>query len=366
MVADDPLEITGFGHPILIGDRLLERSGDLIASWAPAHRYAIVTDSHVGPLYAGRVLEALQATGGAADIFTFTAGEAHKTRETWSVLTDELLSTGFGRDSSIVALGGGVVGDLAGFVAATFMRGIPVVQVPTTLSAMVDASLGGKTGVDTPAGKNLVGAFHFPAGVMADPQVLATLQLREFSAGMAEVLKHGAIADESYFYSVAAELPGLLSVDHGGAGSLRAVIARSIEIKVEVVRSDTREGGIRRILNFGHTVGHALEAVTGYALLHGEAVAIGMVTEAAAGELAGVTGRGTADALRKALAAAGLPVAPPPGVTGEQVMEAARTDKKKRQGSLEFAVPERLGIMAGADRGWTVRLPESALLEVLG
>jgi 3-dehydroquinate synthase len=365
VVAGGPLDIGGLGHPILVADALLDRAGELITRWAPAHRYGIITDSHVGPLYAARLERSLVDAGATADSFTFPAGEAHKTRETWGLLTDELLSTGFGRDSSIVALGGGVVGDLAGFVAATFMRGVPVVQVPTTLAAMVDAAIGGKTGVDTPTGKNLVGAFHRPAGVLVDPQVLATLQLREFSAGMAEVLKHGAIADASYFAEAAAALPALLSVDHGGGTKLREIIARSIEIKVGVVRSDTREVGIRRILNFGHTIGHAVEAASGYSLLHGEAVSIGMVAEASAAEKVGIATKGTADSLRRALTAAGLPTALPSGLAPEVVMQAARFDKKRRQESLEFAVPRRIGEMAGEDSGWTVRLPERVMLEVL-
>jgi 3-dehydroquinate synthase len=365
VVAGGPPDISGLGHPILVADSLLDRAGELITRWAPAHRYAIITDSHVGPLYGARLERSLRDAGATADSFTFPAGEAHKTRETWALLTDELLSTGFGRDSSIVALGGGVVGDLAGFVAATFMRGIPVVQVPTTLVAMVDAAIGGKTGVDTPTGKNLVGAFHLPGGVLVDPQVLATLQLREFSAGMAEVLKHGAIADASYFAEAAAALPALLSVDHGGDTKLREIITRSIEIKVGVVRSDAREVGIRRILNFGHTIGHAVEAASGYSLLHGEAVSIGMVAEAGAAEKVGIATKGTADSLRRALVAAGLPTALPPGLMPAVVMQAARFDKKKRQESLEFAVPRRIGEMAGADSGWTVRLPEKVMLEVL-
>jgi 3-dehydroquinate synthase len=364
-VVEGATQLDGLGHQVVVADSLLDRAGELITRWAPAHRYAVISDTHVAPFYGERVRGSITATGGQADIFTFPAGEAHKTRDSWALLTDELLSMGFGRDSSIVALGGGVVGDLAGFVAATFMRGIPVVQVPTTLAAMVDASIGGKTGVDTPAGKNLVGAFLQPAGVLIDPQVLDTLPLREFQAGVAEVLKHGAVADQAYFENVSAALPGLLSVDHGGRQKLREVITRSVQIKADVVRSDWREAGVRKILNFGHTIGHAVEAATGYSLLHGEAVAIGMVVEAAASERAGVTEAGTAEALRSALTAAGLPVALPQGLSADVVMQAARTDKKRRAGELEFAVPLRIGEMAAADSGWTVRLPESLILEVL-
>jgi len=185
---------------IRIEPGLLARAGPIIRDIVPAHRYAVITDSNVHSLY-GVPLKS-QFEPHTIDILTIPAGETSKTREMWSTLTDRMLISGFGRDSAIIALGGGVVGDLAGFVAATFMRGIPVVQIPTTLLAMVDASIGGKTGIDTPAGKNLVGAFHHPAAVIIDPQVLATLPLREFRAGIAEVIKYGAIADRPYFGEV--------------------------------------------------------------------------------------------------------------------------------------------------------------------
>lgn len=357
--------LDGLGHPVVVGEGLLDRLGELFLEWAPAHRYAVITDSNVSRLYADRVAASFDRAGTEADVFTFPAGEPHKTRETWATLTDELLTTGFGRDSSIVALGGGVVGDLAGFVAATYMRGVPVLQVPTTLVAMVDSAIGGKTGVDVPAGKNLVGAFHTPAGVVADPQVLSTLPLREFQAGLAEVLKHGAIADESYFVEVAGALPELLSVDHGGPAKLQQIIARSIAMKINIVGADIGEAGARKVLNFGHTVGHAIEAASGFSLLHGEAIAIGMVVEAAAAERQGIAESGTADRIRSALSAAGLPVELPEEITAAVVMEAAATDKKKRGGVLEYSVPRRLGEMAREGNEWTVRLSEDVLLEVL-
>ncbi|HUF66628.1 MAG TPA: 3-dehydroquinate synthase [Gemmatimonadaceae bacterium] len=364
-MTNPPQMLDGLGHPVVVGEGVLDSLGELCLAWAPSHRYAVITDVNVGRLYADRVAAGFSRAGAHADVFTFPAGESHKTRATWTVLTDELLSTGFGRDSSIVALGGGVVGDLAGFVAATFMRGIPVLQVPTTLVAMVDSSIGGKTGVDVPAGKNLVGAFHLPAGVVTDPQVLATLPFREFQAGLAEVLKHGVIADESFFFEVAEALPELLSVDHGGMAKLQQIIARSIALKIRIVGTDFGEAGARKVLNFGHTIGHAVEAASGFSLLHGEAVAIGMVTEAAAAELAGVAQGGTADTIRGALVAAGLPVELPDGLSATAVLAAAATDKKKRAGVLEFSVPCRVGEMARSGIGWTVRLSEDVLLEAL-
>ena len=337
--------------------------GSLAREHAPSHRYAVITDSNVGPIYARKV--AAQLDPEAADILTIPAGESNKTREVWARLTDELLAKGYGRDSAVIALGGGVVGDLAGFVAATFMRGIPVIQVPTTLLAMIDASIGGKTAVDTPSGKNLVGAFHAPAAVLIDPQLLVTLPLRELRAGFAEVLKHGVIADEPYLNSVASRASGLLSADGPKGDSMFSLIVRSVEIKADIVSRDEREGGLRQVLNFGHTIGHAVELVSGYTLLHGEAVAIGMALESELAERIGLAQTGTAATVVSALESAGLPTALPRGSDGDAVIEAMRSDKKGRSGRTRFALPLRIGAMAGADTGWTVSVSDDQLREVL-
>ena len=276
-----------------------------------------------------------------------------------------MLVKGYGRDTAVIALGGGVVGDLAGFVAATFMRGIPVIQIPTTLLAMIDASIGGKTAVDTPAGKNLVGAFHSPAGVLVDPQVLTTLPLRELRAGFAEALKHGVIADEPYLHDVASRAPGLLSAGGPKSDTMFSLIVRSIEIKADIVSRDEREEGLRQLLNFGHTIGHAVELVSGYSLLHGEAVAIGMALESELAEQIGLAQTGTAATVSSALHSAGLPTALPSGSDGGAVIEAMRSDKKGRSGRTMFALPLRIGEMAGADSGWTVSVSDDQLREVL-
>ena len=333
----------------------------------PAHRYALITDSNIQPLYAGEVVS--QFESGSLEVLTIPSGESNKTRETWSRLTDQLLAKGFGRDSVVIALGGGVVGDLAGFVAATYMRGVPVVHVPTTLVAMVDASIGGKTAVDTPAGKNLVGVFHPPAVVLIDPHLLATLPLRELRAGFAEVIKHGVIADEAYLREVASGVSRLLS-EHGSAGgssgdSMVSLIVRSVEIKADVVSRDEREEGLRKILNFGHTIGHAVELVSGFSLLHGEAVAIGMALESRLAERIGLAQAGTAGTVTATLQVAGLPTALPPGFEPDAVIEAMRSDKKARLGKTRFALPLRIGAMAGADSGWTVSVGDDQLREVL-
>jgi 3-dehydroquinate synthase len=342
---------------------LVANIGALVRERAPAHRYALVTDSTVQPLYAKKIQS--QFESGGIDVLTIPAGESNKTRESWARLTDELLAKGHGRDSAIIALGGGVVGDLAGFVAATFMRGIPVVQVPTTLVAMIDASIGGKTAVDTPAGKNLVGSFHPPAAVLVDPQLLATLPLSHLRAGFAEALKHGVIADEPYLNSVAASAPGLLAAEGSKSDSMLSLIVPSIEIKAEIVSRDEREEGLRKVLNFGHTIGHAVELVSGYSLLHGEAVAIGMALEGELAERIGLARAGTAAAITRALVSAGLPTSLPADLDGGEVMEAMRADKKGRSGKMQLALPLRIGAMAGADSGWTVSVSDDQLREVL-
>jgi 3-dehydroquinate synthase len=346
---------------VIVSAGLLDRAGELVRQAAPAHRYAIITDEIVGPLYASRVVESF--ADARVDVLTIPTGERHKTRESWSRLTDELLAAGFGRDTTIVALGGGVVGDLAGFVAATFMRGVPVVQLPTTLLAMIDSSVGGKTGVDTPAGKNLVGAFHPPSLVLSDPSALATLPPEQLRSGLAEAIKHGVIADERYFERVVGDLPTLLAQPSGP--EMLGLISRSVEIKADVVARDEREGGLRKTLNFGHTLGHAIESESGYRLLHGEAVAIGMVLESVLAERAGVAEAGTARRVRDAVERAGLPASRPEQMNADRVLAATRSDKKARRGTAEFALPRRVGAMAGEETNWAVRIDEDAVLAVL-
>ena len=358
-----PREILLHGSSIRIASGLLAKAGAIARELAPAHRYAIITDSNVGPLYAKTVRDQLEK--GSAEVLTIPAGESNKTRESWARLTDQMLAKRYGRDSAVIALGGGVIGDLAGFVAATYMRGIPVIQVPTTLVAMVDASIGGKTAVDTPAGKNLVGIFHPPAAVLADPQLLATLPLREMRAGFAEIVKHGVIADEPYLRLVASGASDMLSASGSTSDRMLSLIVRSMEIKADIVSRDEREEGLRKTLNFGHTIGHAVELVSGYSLLHGEAVAIGMALESRLAERIGVAQTGTAATITKALQSAGLQTDLPPGIEPDAIIEAMRSDKKGVSGKTRFALPVRVGAMAGADTGWTVSVGDDQLREVL-
>lgn len=350
-------------YSVTIAPGALDTIGDIVARCAPAHRVAIITDSNVGPRYADRVRGCLARDARVA-VLTIPAGEAFKTRETWALLTDELLTSGHGRDTTIVALGGGVVGDLAGFVAATFMRGVPYVQVPTSLLAMVDASVGGKTGVDTPAGKNLVGAFHQPVAVIADTSTLETLPTEHLRAGMAEAIKHGVIADASYFDSVAA-IASRLDQPNAARDLPIDLVARSVEIKADVVRRDEREGGVRKTLNFGHTIGHAIELLSDFTLLHGYAVAIGMVYESLLAERMGVAMVGTAARVSDAVHAAGLPLARPNRIAIDDVVRATHGDKKARAGQAEYALPLRIGEMAASDRGWSLPASDALVREVL-
>jgi len=367
------------GYQVHVGGGMLRALGAVCHRVAPAHRYAIISDDEVAQHWLPAASDSITGAirGAHVSTTTFPAGEASKTRERWLQLTDWLLDEGAGRDTVVIALGGGVVGDLAGFVAATYLRGIPVVQVPTSLLAMVDASIGGKTGVDTPHGKNLVGAFHQPAAVLVDPATLATLPATHVRAGMAEVIKHGAIADADYFRLAASWSASVHRAAQRDGGSSAGVfdwnglptleiITRSINTKADIVNADPLERGRRAILNAGHTVAHALERESGYDLLHGEAVAIGLVMEAEFGEAAGLTTAGTADALRSALGGAGLPTSLPSGADPGRLIDAMRVDKKARGGNLAFALLAAIGTPAGNDAaGWSTSLDEKLVREVL-
>ncbi|MGQ0816264.1 MAG: 3-dehydroquinate synthase [Gemmatimonadota bacterium] len=342
-------------YAILIEPGVLDRLHEVVP---PAHTYAIIADSNVAPLYASRIEKQLRN----ARVLTFPAGEQHKNERTWSRLISDLLAAGAGRDTCIIAVGGGVTGDLAGFVAATYMRGIPVVQVPTTLLAMIDASIGGKTGIDVDAGKNLVGAFHQPHVVAIDPDVLRALPDAELRYGLAEAVKHGAIADADYGHWIAEARERLFARD---PDTLERLIRRSAEIKARFVSGDVHEAGARAALNFGHTIAHALEHASNYTIPHGHAVSVGMIVEAVAGESAGVTEKGTAQQLERVLIALGLP-AVPPKLDAAKVIAATRTDKKSRGGEQHYTLLARFGEVAQDSSGkWTRALPDDVVREAL-
>ncbi|AMW04197.1 3-dehydroquinate synthase [Gemmatimonas phototrophica] len=350
------------GYPVYCEAGVLARVGDITREVAPSHRVAIISDDAVAPLHAAAIVAQFPAA--STQLFTIPAGEQEKTRERWGQLTDALVAWGAGRDTTVIALGGGVVGDLAGFVAATYMRGLPVVQVPTTLLAMVDASVGGKTAVDTPAGKNLVGAFHNPVAVVMDPTVLATLPPAVLRSGMAEMFKHGIIADASYFDQLLQALPAIQE-QGAHAPEMSALIAASVHIKADVVAEDTREGGLRQILNFGHTIAHAIEKVQHYDMLHGDAVAMGMVTEARLAELTGLASHGLALAVRDALERAGLPVQLPPGIRLVDIVAETHGDKKARSGAARYALPRSIGEMEPAEGKWALPVHDDLVVTAL-
>lgn len=351
-------------YSVRVGAGLIDTVGEIARAAAPAaRRWVVIADDTVAALYGERVRASFGGAGEAPPLLTFPAGEQNKTRARWEALTDAMLARGLGRDSGVVALGGGVTGDLAGFVAATYLRGVPVVQVPTSIVAMVDSAVGGKTGVDTPAGKNLVGAFHPPATVIVDPSAIATLPRRQRAEGLAEAVKHGAIVDADYGRGIADAAEALLS---GEVEAIRRMVLRSIEVKASVVSRDERESGVREILNFGHTLGHALEAASGFGLTHGEAVAIGMVLEARLGERIGHTREGTAARLAEVLQAVELPVRRPPELEPRAVEGYLGADKKVRSGRWRMVFLSELGRVHEAGGQWAHAVepePVRAVLE---
>lgn len=346
---NDPVRVAlgGRAYDIHIGRGLLDRAGELIAPLCPGRRLAVVTDQHVEPLHLEALTASLKRAGLASIPIVLPAGEATKSFHWLEILSDGLLMLQLDRGDMIVALGGGVIGDLTGFAAAIYKRGIDFVQIPTTLLAQVDSSVGGKTAIDTPRGKNLIGAFHQPRLVLADLEVLGTLPERELRCGHAEVLKHGLLGDAAFFDWLETATPAVLARE---PEALARAVRRSVEMKAEIVAQDEREGGVRALLNLGHTFGHAFEAEVGYddgALLHGEAVGLGLCLafrfSAALGHCADV------DAARAAAAvgAAGLPtrIADIPGhpFAAERLLQHMHQDKKASGGALTFILAHGVG-----------------------
>jgi 3-dehydroquinate synthase len=329
-------------YDIKIGTGLLARVGRECAQLPLSRRCAIISDRNVAPRYGKAAQEALARAGFAAGFVTLPAGEMAKSLKVLESCYDQLAAQRLERKSFIVALGGGVVGDLAGFVAATYLRGLPFVQVPTTLLAQVDSSVGGKVGLNLNAGKNLVGAFHQPRLVLCDLDTLASLPLRQYRAGLAEVIKYGIIYDAGLFRRLERDLPKLLRRD---PRTLAAVVARCCQIKAEVVRQDETESGVRAILNFGHTLGHALEAISHYGkYLHGEAIAIGQVVAAKlSAQVLGLS-PGEVERIERLFRRAGLPTqlnlnAP----DKRKLLPAMQLDKKVSGGEIKFVLPRRIG-----------------------
>lgn len=297
---------------------------------------AVVTDENVAHYYTQGVMESLRMAGLPAQLLSIPPGERHKSIETVNKLWEGFLNAGVERGSTVVALGGGIVGDLGGFAAATFLRGVSWVTVPTSLLAMVDASLGGKTGANLNRGKNLVGAFYPPKLVLADPVTLSTLPEIELRNGLAEVVKHGVIGDV-----------GLFDLCDQGWQTLQAdwdqVVRRAMAVKIEIIEQDPYEEGRRAALNLGHTIGHAVELASDYKLRHGEAVGIGMVAEARLAERLGLADSGLSKIIAATLEKLGLPATIPPGLDRQTVQRAIRVDKKLAKGEVRFALPISIG-----------------------
>jgi len=326
-------------YPIHIGTGLLARA-DLIVPALPQRRVAIVTNETVAPLYLERFASALELAGVGVTSIIVPDGELHKEWRTLAVVFDQLVDHRCDRRTAIIALGGGVIGDLAGFAAATYQRGVPFVQAPTTLLAQVDSSVGGKTAINHPRGKNMIGAFHQPLLVLADTETLASLPARDVRAGLAEVVKHGAIRDEAFFGWLESNIDALLASD---PEALTYAIKRSVEIKAEVVELDERESDLRALLNFGHTFGHAIEAAVGFgSWLHGEAVGAGMIMAADLSARLGLLERDAVGRLRKLLAKIGLPLMGP-RLDVDRYLELMAIDKKTAGGELRFVLLDRLG-----------------------
>ena len=326
-------------YPIHIGEHLLSSAG-LILPQLDLPRVAIVTDTTVAALYLQRLAQALQAGGVEIVTIVLEGGERSKDWATLNRIYDALLGHRCDRKTTLIALGGGVVGDIAGFAAATYMRGIPFIQAPTTLLAQVDSSIGGKTGINHPLGKNMIGAFYQPRMVLADTSVLESLPRRELCAGMAEVIKHGLIRDGEFFAWLEQNMEKLLACDQQ---ALAHAVRRCCEIKAAVVAEDERETSVRALLNFGHTFGHAIESGLGYGKwLHGEAVAAGMVMAAELSRRMGLIKRADVDRITALLGRASLPIAPP-GIAPGLLLELMGVDKKAEGGKLRFVLLDAIG-----------------------
>jgi 3-dehydroquinate synthase len=351
-----PVDLGDRSYTIAIGQSLISDAGR-IAQHVAGQRVAIVTNTVVGPLYLDQLTRTLAAAGKQVIPIVLPDGEEEKNWANLMRIFDVLLAEKCDRKTTLIALGGGVVGDMAGFAAATYMRGVPFIQVPTTLLAQVDSSVGGKTGINHPLGKNMIGAFYQPQAVIADTATLDTLPPRELSAGLAEVIKHGAIIDAGFFDWIEANIGKLVARD---AQALAYAIQRSCEIKADVVRQDEREGGLRAILNFGHTFGHAIEAGLGYGKwLHGEAVGCGMVMAADLSHRLGFIDAHAKARIGALVKAAGLPTVAPDLGAGRW-LELMQVDKKNEGGQIKFILVKPLGTPI------VMTVPRDALLATIG
>ena len=337
---DVPVRLGPRSYRILVGAGMLARAGSELARLKVGRRVALVTDPEILALHGAAVTQSLAAAGFDVTAVLLPEGERAKTLEVAASTWERFLEAGLDRSSTVVALGGGAVGDLAGFAAATYMRGVNLVQMPTTLLAQVDASSGGKTAIDHPHAKNLIGAFFQPRLVLADTAALSTLPERELRSGLAEVIKHGIVLDAAYFDEVERDAAALIKRD---PAVLERIVAGSCRLKASVVERDEQEAELRHVLNYGHTIGHAIETVTGYQrFAHGEAVSLGIAAEAGIAERLGLAKPGVRARQVRLLEAVGLPVRGV-GETAERVVEALSRDKKARDGRVPFVLAPEIG-----------------------
>ncbi len=357
-------------YDVIVGDGLMERLAEDLSNKPVGDRYVVVSDSTVMKLYGNALTETLRKAGLKVDRIAFPEGEASKSRKMKQYLEEHMLGMGLGRDCCVIACGGGVTGDLAGFTASTYLRGVPVVMYPTTLLAMVDSGIGGKTAIDVPEGKNMIGAFHQPRAVYIDVSTLESLPRRHILSGAAEVVKHAIIKDREFVKAL--EDRGELLLESDPAVQ-QEMIVESCRIKSEVVTADEKELDYRRILNYGHTLGHAFEAVSGYSLHHGEAVSLGMAMEAALAESLEILPQKERERQNALLKKLGLPVnakvvlkalvgrVPRP----QEILEYVRSDKKTRQGITEYVLPVRLGQMKRYKKKVGVPVEDKKTLNIL-
>jgi 3-dehydroquinate synthase len=333
------VDLSGSAYPIHIAQGLLIRAGESIRKLSQSSKAFVITDSNVGPHFLTTLGRSLQQSGFDTVSHTLPAGESFKNLAQIGQIYNTLIGGKIDRQSIVIALGGGVVGDMTGFAAATVLRGVPFVQVPTTLLAMVDASVGGKTGIDHPLGKNLIGAFHQPIAVLVDPETLKTLPTRELRSGLAECIKHDIIRDANHFAQLESSIDRALKLDFDYLADL---VAHNVEIKARVVEADPFEKGERAHLNFGHTFGHAIETISNYTYTHGESVALGMMAAARTARDMNMLDEISVKSIRTTLDKAGLPTGGLK-VDPAAVVESMIYDKKVRAGKIRLVLPDRIG-----------------------
>ncbi len=351
-----------YSYEIEIADNLFEKMAADLKRWDLAHNYAVVSDSNVSKLYSHRISRALKSNGLKFKLIIFPPGEKSKNSKIKELIESKMFEFKMGRDSAIIALGGGVVGDIAGFVASTYNRGIPYIQYPTTLVACVDSSIGGKTGIDTKFGKNLVGSFYQPKKVYIDIDTLKTLNKKEIKEGMAEVIKYGIIQDSGLFKYIDKNIDRIYSYD---SKVLFHIIKKSCEIKSYIVENDEKESNLRKILNFGHTIGHAVEQLSKYEITHGNAISMGMNIEAKIAHINNILSKKDVEGICRLFRKAGLPTNISSTIKSKNILEVMKLDKKTRKGRIEFALPDKIGHMHHINGNYGLIVPEHIINAVI-